>query len=135
VRPGKASGRVTPEGETARTPNFLLGSTEIGREAILSKPARQCNSFTVAYAPVKCRDRVPKPKPWTQPEPKAAPPNDPFIIGRIESWQILAHTDTLGRRVLARCVHCKAVREISVANDFVACCGCSRGRTLGGGDD
>jgi len=100
VKPGKASGRITPEGETARA-SVLLGG-ENRREATTSQPARQ------------------------QPQPPAAP--DPFE--RLGPWEILRR-DSTGKRATARCTNCLAVREISIADNMIANCGCARARPPG----
>jgi hypothetical protein len=116
VRPSKASGRITLEGETARTPDFLLGS-KIRREATPVKPASQT---AVRRPPV----RTPTPR------PESEPPRDPFSLGRLGPWSLLTR-DPLGKRALAKCSHCQTVREISIADGSVASCGCGAPRQTG----
>lgn len=143
MRPSKASGRVTPEGETARTPNSA-SAARIGRRATTSKPAGQrSQTFTVAYAPLKRPERVPKPKP-PRPDlgphgdrrpvsvhdvfPKPAKPPQPVeAFERIgTSWELIAR-DRLGKTGFARCLTCSEIKHVSLVSDIPSC-GCNRSR-------
>ena len=71
--------------------------------------------------------QTPPPPRLAKPKHKAAepPPPDPFAgLARIGSWLIIQR-DRTGKRAVARCLHCSTVREISIADDSVAHCGCS----------
>jgi hypothetical protein len=120
MRPSKASGRVTPEGETARTPNSA-SAARIGRTAKTSEPASQTpRPLAVAHAPLKPPPRL------AQSKPNAATPPDPVESGleRLGPWAIL-HRDALGKRAAARCSYRETIKEISVADGCIARCGCS----------
>jgi hypothetical protein len=96
VRPEKASGRVTADGETARTPDFAWAA-KIGLEAIPSKPASQTpRPFAVAHAPLKPPSWLTKPKP-PKLEPAAPPPDPPSagggIIGKTFGLLTVVSTD------------------------------------------
>jgi hypothetical protein len=59
-----------------------------------------------------------------------APPDPPFSLGHRGPWVILGR-DALGKRAVAQCSHCRAVKEISIADDCVASCGCGAPRRTG----
>jgi hypothetical protein len=61
----------------------------------------------------------------------APPPTDlPFSLGRLGPWSILGR-DALRKRAVAQCSHCRAVKEISIADGSVASCGCGAPRQTG----
>jgi hypothetical protein len=55
--------------------------------------------------------------------PAPAPTDLPFSLGRLGPWSILGR-DALGKRAVAQCSHCRAVKEISIADGSIASCGC-----------
>jgi hypothetical protein len=112
VTAGKASGRVTPEGETARAPDLAVAA-KIGRTATTSRPARQLKPFAVDRAVLK------------------PPPPDPFELGRIGSlWSILKFSDATRKRAWARCLACSAIREVNLVGDTPPSCGCAGSRSI-----
>jgi hypothetical protein len=89
----------------------------------------KANSNTTKSAPY--RAFAEKSQPRVERKGGAAPPPDPFAIGRLGSaWSILG-LDSTKKRGLGRCLACGIVREITVV-DGIPACDCSGSRLIGG---
>ncbi len=121
----KASSHPTVDCGTARTPVLALAAKN-ERSATTSRSARQTPSFAVEHRPLAPPPRLAKPQPRPEPEPKPAvtPPFEAGLERLGQTWVIIKR-DACGKRAVARCCACLSVREIGLADDTIARCGCS----------